>query len=103
MERQFRALRAELRYISPYKADGYSPVVGQFFSQNATVTQKLPDINLYLHLRIRGFTGYLRAENVNAMAFSPVGFGFYHNNFVAPYYPSPGLIIRFGFFWSFIN
>lgn len=93
----------ELRYISPYKADGYSPAVGQFFSQNTTVTQHLPDINLYLHFRIRSFTAYIRTENVNAIAFSPHGFGFYHNNFVAPWYPSPGLIIRYGFYWNFIN
>ena len=93
----------ELRYVSPYKADGYSPANGQFFSQNATVTQHLPDINLYLHFRIRSFTAYIRGENVNAMAFNPRGFGFYHNNFVAPYYPSPGLIIRYGFYWNFIN
>jgi hypothetical protein len=93
----------EIRYISAYKADGYSPAVGQFFSQNSTVSQHAPDVNLYLHLRIRSFTGYLRAENVNAVAFSPHGFGFYHNNFVAPNYPSPGLLIRFGFFWGFIN
>ncbi|HEY4107553.1 putative porin [Puia sp.] len=93
----------ELRYISPYKADGYSPGVGQFFSQNSTVSQKLPDLTLYLHMRIRSFTAYLRGENVNAIAFAPHGFGFYNNNFVAPNYPSPGLIIRFGFYWGFIN
>ncbi|GGA89677.1 putative porin [Puia dinghuensis] len=93
----------EIRYISSYKADGYSPAVGQFFSQNSTVSQHAPDVNLYLHLRIRSFTGYLRAENVNALTFSPHGFGFYNNNFVAPYYPSPGLIIRFGLYWGFIN
>jgi hypothetical protein len=94
---------AELRYVSAYKADGYSPAVGQFFSQDSTIRQKLPDINLYLHLRIRGFTGYLRAENLNAIAFAPRGFGFYNNNFVAPNYPSPGMIIRFGFYWAFVN
>lgn len=99
----FLSFGTELRYISTYKADGYSPVVGQFFSQGANLSQHAPDVNLYLHLRIRGFTGYLRAENVNSMAFSPHGFGFYHNNFVAPGYPYPGLLIRFGFFWGFIN
>jgi hypothetical protein len=93
----------ELRYVSPYKADGFSPANGQFFSQGNTVTQHLPDMNLYLHFRIRSFTAYIRGENVNAMAFSPRGFGFYHNNFVAPYYASPGLIIRYGFYWNFIN
>jgi hypothetical protein len=93
----------ELRYISPYKADGYAPVTGQFFTQDSTIRQHLPDINLYLHLRVRSFTAYVRAENVGSMAFSPIGFGFYNNNFVAPNYPSPGLVLRFGFFWGFIN
>jgi hypothetical protein len=93
----------ELRYISPYKADGYAPVVGQFFSQDSTIRQKLPDINLYLHFRVRSFTAYLRMENMNSMKFSPHGYGYYNNNFVAPGYPSPGMIIRFGFFWGFIN
>jgi len=93
----------ELRYISPYKADGYSPANGQFFSQNTTVAQQLPDINLYLHFRIRSFTAYIRVENLNSMAFSPRGYGYYNNNFVAPGYPLPGMIIRYGFFWNFIN
>lgn len=93
----------ELRYISPYKADGYSPANGQFFSQGSTVTQHAPDVNLYLHFRIRNFTAYIRGENVNSIAFAPHGFGFYHNNFVAPDYALPGLIIRYGFYWDFIN
>ncbi|HVS94833.1 MAG TPA: putative porin [Puia sp.] len=96
----------EIRYISPYRADGYSPVTGQFFSQSATHTtiqQSLPDINLYLHLRIRSFTAYIQGENVNSMAFSPHGFGFYNNNFVAPYYPEAGFMVRVGIFWGFIN
>jgi hypothetical protein len=94
---------AELRYMSPYKADGYAPVTGQFFSQDSTIHQRLPDINLYLHFRVRSFTAYLRAENLNAMKFSPRGYGYYGNNFVAPNYPYPGLNIRFGFFWGFVN
>jgi hypothetical protein len=103
----FRSLNisfgTEIRYISPYKADGYAPVTGQFFTQDSTIHQRLPDINLYLHFRIRGFTAYVRAENLNSMAFSPRGYGYYHNNFVAPGYPYPGLVLRFGFFWAFVN
>ncbi len=94
----------ELRYISPYKADGFSPATGQFFTQgDSTITQRLPDINFYLHLRVRSFTAYVRTENINSIKFQPRGFGWYGNNFVAPGYPSPGLIIRVGVFWSFIN
>ncbi|MBS1599879.1 MAG: hypothetical protein JST75_16755 [Bacteroidetes bacterium] len=99
------AFGAELRYFSAYKADGFAPPVGQFFVQNdETIRQKLPDINLYINFRIRSFTAYVRAENLNTMQFNgPGGFGFTNNNFVAPYYPYPGLHIRLGIFWSFIN
>jgi len=94
----------EVRYISWYKADGYSPANGQFYSQDtSTVRQHLPDIGAYLHFRIRSFTAYVRAENLNSIAFKPLGFGWYNNNFVTPNYPSPGLLIRFGFFWAFVN
>src|SRR6202040_3370039 len=44
----------EIRYISGYKADGYAPLNGQFFTQgDTTIRQHLPDIALYLHMRIR--------------------------------------------------
>ena len=100
----FLSFGVEARYISSYKADGYAPVTGQFFTQgDTTVRMTRPDINFYLHLRVRSFTAYARVENLNAIAFSPNGFGFYHNNFVAPNYPEPPMIIRFGFFWAFIN
>lgn len=94
----------EVRYISGYKADGYAPPTGQFFSQNdTTIRQHLPDISLYMHFRIRSFTAYLRGENINSIAFSPNGFGWYRNNFVTPTNPYPGLLLRFGFFWGFVN
>jgi len=100
----FASFGVEVRYISAYKADGYSPLTGQFFSQgDSTVRQHLPDLSFYLHFRVRSFTSYLRLEGLNAIAFSPRGFGFYNNNFVAPDYPSPGMVIRFGFIWGFIN
>jgi hypothetical protein len=92
----------EIRYISGYKPDGYAPLSGQFFTQNdTTIRQHLPDITPYLSLRIRGFTAYIRTENVNTL--DPATLSFSRNNFVAPNYPSPALLIRFGFFWSFIN
>jgi hypothetical protein len=97
-------LGTEMRYISGYEADGYSPANGQFYSQNTTtIRQHLPDITAYMHLRIRSFTFYLRVENLNSIAFKPLGFGWYNNNFVAPNYPSPGMLIRYGFFWGFVN
>jgi hypothetical protein len=99
------AFGLEFRYFSPYTADGYSPVIGQFFTQTqTTIAQKLPDINAYVHFRIRSFVAYFRTENINTAQISPInGFGFTNNNFVAPSYPNAGLKIRLGIYWSFVN
>jgi hypothetical protein len=99
------ALGLEFRYYTPYTADGYSPVIGQFFTQTqTTIAQKLPDINAYVNFRIRSFVAYFRVENLNtAQVSSANGFGFTNNNFVAPSYPYAGLRIRLSIYWSFVN
>jgi len=95
---------AEIRYYTGYQADGYAPATGQFYTQSdTTIRQHVPDITGYLHFRIRTFVLYVRAENLNSVRFGPNGFGFTNNNFVAPNYPSPGMLLRFGIFWDFIN
>ena len=92
----------EMRYFTPYKADGYSPVIGQFFNQeNQTIKMKFPDIAAYMHFRIKTFTAYLRFENLNTL--DPSSGKFTRNNLVSPNYPYPGLQMRIGVYWSFIN
>lgn len=92
----------ELKYHSPYKANGYSPLLSNFFYQDTTTITNRPEIAAYMHFRIRSFKAYIRAENLNA-ASTQNGFGFTRNNFAAPGYPNPGLIIRVGIFWTFVN
>lgn len=92
----------EVRYFTPYKADRYSPVIGQFFNQNdTTVSMKLPEITAYMHFRIRTFTAYIRVENLNTFDFATGGFT--RNNIYSPDYPYPGMQIRVGVYWDFIN
>lgn len=92
----------EIRYYSPYKADQYSPLLGQFFNQNTkTVKMKVPETAAYLHFRIKTFTAYVRLENLNA--FNPGEGNFTNNNIVSPGYPYPGMQLRIGIYWSFIN
>jgi len=96
------AFGVEGRYHTPYKADNYSPILGQFFYQDSVTISNLPDVHLFLHFRIRSFKAYVRAENLNtARTFG--GFQFNNNNLAAPGYPTPGLVIRFGVYWSFVN
>lgn len=96
------AFGTEVRYYTPYKADNYSPVLGQFFYQDSVTINNKPQVDLYFHLRIRGFKAYIRGENLNTASFAN-GFKFTNNNFAAPGYPTPGFILRFGIFWSFVN
>jgi Putative porin len=91
----------ELRYHTPVKLDGYSPILGQFYLQNDTTIRNRPDITAYLHFRIRSMYWFVRAENLNAVQASP--FGFFSNNFATPTQPLPGLFIRFGIYWGFVN
>ncbi|MEO6915912.1 MAG: putative porin [Chitinophagaceae bacterium] len=94
---------AEVLYNTPYKADGYSPVTGQFFYQDQeTISLKRPKINGFLHFRIKRFTAYVRAENLNTVRLKPA-FGFTNNNFAIANYPYPGLVFRLGIFWTFLN
>lgn len=92
----------EMRYFTPYKADIYSPVVGQFFNQDSQkVTLKFPDLAAYLHFRIKSFTAYIRLENINSL--NPGTGKFTNNNIYTPNYPYPGLQMRIGVYWSFVN
>lgn len=92
----------DVRYFTPYKAYGFSAVTGQFVTQDSVTIKNLPDVAAYLHFRIRGFAAYIRAENLNTVS-TLNGFGFINNNFAAPHYPTPGLIIRVGIRWWFLN
>ena len=93
----------EIKYNTGYKADGYSPLLGQFYYQDSsTVSLKLPVINAYFHFRVKSFTSYIRVENLNTVRVKN-GFGWTNNNLAINGYPYPGMQIRIGIFWSFVN
>lgn len=92
----------EVRYNTAYKADSYSPVLGQFMYQDTLTIKNRPDIRLYLNFRIRSFKLFISASNLNSVSFSN-GFGFTDNNIPAPGYAYPGFQLRFGIYWNFVN
>jgi hypothetical protein len=93
----------EVRYHTPYKADNYAPVLGQFFYQDTATISNLPEVTAFLHFRIRSFKAFIRAENLNTLEWTGKGVQFTNNNLAAPNYAYPGLVIRFGIYWSFLN
>ncbi|HEY8897840.1 MAG TPA: putative porin [Niastella sp.] len=93
---------AEFRYFTAYKAPNYSPLLGQYTYQDASnVSLRRPDITGYLHFRIKSFSAYVRAENLNALDVTSGGFT--KNNVPTFDYPYPGMQIRVGIFWSFVD
>jgi hypothetical protein len=85
----------EGKYNTPYYADDYSPVLGQFVYQNSMNISNYPDVAAFVHFRIKSFTAYVRAENLNTFV--------WENNLNAPYYPSNNFALRVGLRWWFIN
>lgn len=92
----------EIRYYTPFKLYNYSPVVGQFTPQDSVTVKNLPDVAAFFHFRIKSFTAFIRAENLNTVRFTN-GFGFTNNNFAALHYPTQGFMFRFGIRWGFVN
>jgi hypothetical protein len=92
----------EVKYNTPYKADNYSPVMGKFMPQDTITINNLPQLSAFFNFRIKSFTAFIKAENLNTVDINQ-GFGFTNNNFAAPLYPTPGLVIRFGIKWAFVN
>jgi len=92
----------DINYNTPYKAYNYSPVMGKFFPQDSVTISNLPQVSAFFNFRIKSFFGFIKAENLNTLELQP-DFGFTNNNFSAPLYPMPGLIIRFGVKWGFVN
>ena len=92
----------DVRYYTPYYANNYSPIEGQFFPQDTVKIKNTPDVTAFLNFRIKGFAAYIRAENLNTVSLTD-GFGFTNNNFAAPHYPTQGFMLRFGIQWWFVN
>jgi hypothetical protein len=92
----------EVRYQTSYKSDGYSPFLGQFMYQNSYSVNNRPDISAFLNFRIKSFKSFLRLENLNTLDVQN-GFKFDKRNFATEQYPYPGLWVRFGVWWNFVN
>lgn len=98
----FLSTGLEVRYTTAYKADDYSPFIGQYFVQNTNIISNRPDITAFMHFRIKSFKGFLRVENLNTLNVKN-GFSFNKPNFMTTYNPGTGLWTRFGLWWNFVN
>ena len=99
----FLSTGIEARYFTPYKADGYTPLNGQFYYQDTSTISNRPDISVYLNFRIKSFKAFLRLENLNTLDKNGNSLGFSNHNFSSPHYAENTLWLRFGIWWNFVN
>lgn len=97
------AIGLELRYHTPYKADNYSPFLGQFFYQDDYTISNRPEINAFFNFRIKTFKAFIRTENLNTIGTNTGKIGLNQNNLTALHYPQQGFWFRLGIWWTFIN
>ncbi|RDI16062.1 putative porin [Flavobacterium sp. AG291] len=84
------------QYFTEYYTNGYNPVIGEFYSQDATKTGNFPLIDFFINAKIQEFRLFIKAEHLNS-SFSG------YNYFSAPNYPYMDFTIRFGVVWDFFS
>ncbi len=97
------------KYFSNYHADGYDPLLADYYVQNEEVIKKedgteiinervkigdFPQVDFFLNAKVRQTRIFFKLENMQDM-FSQ------NNELVAPNYPSRDFLIRFGLVWNF--
>ncbi|WP_026753883.1 putative porin [Sediminibacter sp. Hel_I_10] len=81
-------------YFSNYFADGYDPLLAEFYTQNSVEIGNFPRLDFFLNAKVRQTRIYLKAEHLNAAITG-------YNYFSAPDYPYRDFNIRFGLVWNF--
>ena len=84
-------------YFTKYYANGYNPVVADFFVQQKKQIGDFATYDLFINARVRQTRIFLKAEHFNA-AWSAT-----NKFYSAPDYPYRDFIIRFGLVWNFFK
>jgi hypothetical protein len=84
-----------VKYFTQYTLNGYDPVLGEFFVQDAEELGAFPIIDVFFNAKIRQTRIYFAYEHINQI------FANQNDHFSAPGYPYRDAIIRFGLVWNF--
>lgn len=84
-----------IKYFTKYNANGYDPVLAEFYTQNKEEIGGFPLIDIFFSAKVRQARIYFKYEHFNAL------FGSKNNYFSAPGYPYRDAVIRFGLVWNF--
>lgn len=86
----------DLFYNTKYYADGYNPIMHQFYSQQYLITGNYVYVNAHLALRVKRTSFFLRGGNLLAGLFS-------YRYITTPGYPMQGRSLELGVNWKFYD
>lgn len=91
------AIGADLRYYTPFNANGYNPLTGQFYEQNAQQMKFYPILDVFLNVKIKTVRVFLVGTNLSSF------FGRQKGYYTAYYYPAQDASFKFGAAWRFFE
>lgn len=83
-------------YFTAYQADGFNPLLNEFYTQNDTKIGNFPLFDVFFNARVRQTRIFLKAEHLNALWDKS-------NYFSAPNHPYRDFVFRFGIVWNFFQ
>ena len=86
----------DLFYNTKYYADGYNPILHQFYAQQYLITGNYLYVNAHLALRVKRTSFFLRGGNLIAGLFS-------YRYITTPGYPMEGRSLELGLNWKFYD
>ncbi|MCH2195118.1 putative porin [Kordia sp.] len=83
-------------YFTEYFGNAYSPLLGEFYSQNQQKIGGFPRFDVFINAKVRRTRIYFKLEHLNS---SFTGYNF----FAAPNQPYRDFVVRFGLVWNFFS
>jgi hypothetical protein len=91
------AVGADVRYYTPFNANGYNPLTGQFYEQNVQQMKFYPVLDVFLNAKIKTVRIFLVGTNLSSF------FGKQKGYYTAYYYPAADASFKFGASWRFFE
>ena len=85
----------DFKWFTKYHADGYDPLIAEYYIQNEQEIGGYPMLDLFLNARVRQTRIYFNLENFHNLFLGQ------NNDLVAPNYASRDMLLRFGLVWNF--
>lgn len=83
-----------LKYYSKFNADGYDPLISEFYVQNDTKFGGTPFVDFFLNAKVRQTRIFFKLENFQNIFET-------NDQLLTVGYPTRDFIIRFGLVWNF--